>query len=313
MRKHSVNSIVLINSTATNSPSLKALQVSAGAGTLQAVLSMVQACPHLEHLLLYDCGRTDGEILQIVANMQIKRFTVCNYSWGKRTSLSIFVNCLDQRPHLAFLQINKFIFDAAGQFMDVTAVLPRIEVLEKAALVFNKYPSFDFRLRIKEDFDLTVEKLIAPLARFFEDRLEELLVWYPPASVPQLSVFLTKCGPSLAVLELHSHGVEISLLLVIGKHCPLLKFLLLKSKSPDLLQDDGIIAVIRGCSKLQQLTATGAGALTTKTLEAIIENKLRLKTLKLEDFKAVDAALFCQQCKAHSLLPIPHVVFSKTG
>lgn len=289
-------------------PLLETIQATIDTTGLAGIVETIQSCAFLRELILHGCWRcgwdADG-VVCILAFQQIKRLTLGDFDTRRsRQNEILFADMLELRPDLEVLQIDGYRFSSDGHLC-ITGTESNITVLTK---VFNNCSSIG---QLTLDIDLTsnIAELIA--AHDNKSRLRSLTAWCPSNKcTPHITILFSTFGLSLTYLELHGYGVMNKLLHVVSNHCPLLESLCLRPKFAAVLKDTGMIAIVKGCPQLLHLTLLGARAVTIKTLQAMVDHRLHLKTLKLQYVKAIDSDWLRQQYRDQQMLPVPNVLFS---
>lgn len=217
-------------------------------------------------------------------------------------SEDVFADTLELHLDLQYLQVNQCSYSQTDGVLQITAMHLKTDTMRRILTTC----AFVTKLVLNVDLLLDCAMLIAECVG---NSLRALTINCPPDCSPMMDSMLQHCGYGLTSLQLRGYGVDDQLLQVVAQHCPLLEFLLLNSGLSTACTDVGMIAVINGCPHLQHCLVAIAQQITRKTLQAILDRRLRLKTLKLMIFNGATAAWFRTQCKEHQLLPVPVVSF----
>lgn len=305
MKEHPANNLIIPESTPTSWPLLETLEITVDMSWFICIFAIIKLCPSLRELVLYGNGINPQELWKLATCMQIKRLTLRRHNIGTESQFqNLFLSFLERRPDMEHLQFNRLEYSPATGLLDITVVNAHAEMMTRVLTCCPLVSKFYIKAELSSD-------LVEVLAEHLGGRLETLSVWCQPADTTPMSILLARCGPSLTHLRLYDKGVEDTVLRMIGQNCPLLENLHLTPKFASVLSDDGMIAVVKGCPRLLHFSVTVASRLTIKTLQAMIDSRLHLKTLKLNFLKDVDVAWLLQQYKNHGVLPVPHVDFSK--
>lgn len=138
---------------------------------------------------------------------------------------------------------------------------------------------------------------------------------------PELRFTLPCCCPNLLKLELHDVNITDKWLGQIARMCKQLHTLYLHIPYSDELTitDKGMVVLFAECRSLRHLGMSRSNAITYRTLKAMIETDLHLRTVIWTDavgFTQLDIIKFCRVAKEMQFfLPVPVFIkgFSAAG
>lgn len=280
-------------------PCLQTLEITVphrAAAILAIVELFVTACKGLQDLCLAGGFLGLDAVKQLLANKRLRRFAVTSPT---NNDDYLLASAMELRPDMEYLQFGRSQPVSKGvlQVKGVNAtLLARVLDIRSAVhtLLLDGY--------LRDD-----------VARLVAARLSGLLsVSFRADSCEPVETLLAACGPSLKSFKLIAQDmVPAAAPYLIAAHCPLLESLtLVFEQDESVATDDGMSAIFAACPHLKELTLKRIDSITSQALQAILDHKLHLKTLRLLScgFYSRDAVWFRERARECQVLPVPEIV-----
>lgn len=286
------------------------------------IVNAINTCENLRDIHLWSCEFSEEDIAAILALNRLRRFTVDLIS-PSASCCQLLANLTSRFPTMEYL-----CFGSPGSCLH-SLHEGRLELADYAVREINgtlltQILDACSSVRFITIYEAVLQHdAVEVIERKLGSRLERLsMVIHHTPHVDNLQI----CGSLVHWLDLFCWGIADAVLGTIAAHCPLLESLHFKIMPPDSAihlplstTDEGLGMVFSACRNLNELSLshTVHMRITRKTLQTVLDHKLRLKTLNLYGTNCTnieidqhDVQWFRQQVREY-LLPITVVTIAR--
>lgn len=272
-----------------------------------ALLRILHACKSIRELDLTDVSRE--RVHELATFPSVQKLAVRLHDWSDLplSNFSAFAEICERRPDMEFLKIGAYQV-SRNETTTLYLAFGHADVRYLPKVLNSCKPLH--AITISRGSNIRTAEL---LSATFRGQLTSLTCYNLDGG--SIETLLTNFGPMLKQLDLGMRLSKRPFSLIVAT-CPQLVVLALRHY--DLIirsgfDEDDTIAVIRGYPKLKEHTLLFANCLTLtrRTLQTVLDCKLRLRLLKLVEscLSDADAKWFCEQAKDRGLLPVPIAYF----
>lgn len=287
-------------------PLLEVLEVRSA--SLALIIDIVEACISLRDLHLMSSVFSEDDIASILTQRQLRRLTVAKISTSS-INCQRLANLMTLFPDTEYLCLNNM-----GRCLysreDGKLVLGGQCAIDGALM--TQLLDACRSVRFLTIYAAIHDDAAQVITRKLGNRLERFSLFIHQA--PHLDNLQT-CGPLVHLIHLSMCDIADAMLEAIAAHCPLLESLLLMNipgaGTLPSVTDEGLGMLFGACQNLNELSLVHSSCIhiTRKTLQTVVDHKLRLKTLNVygpAHINQHDVDWFRQEVREY-LLPVTTV------
>lgn len=283
-------------------PKLTRLSINAFEVTATLIVQLVRGCRNLRELVLFAYFPTECDLDDILTAGRGQLTSLEVILTGPIIGIATFTSMLTKHPWLQRLKLQANEHNRQTGFLALSLEEDtHIDVVYQLCAACSNVTKLSVRNAIVEEAVANV------LGEAFGQQVIDLELWEFSRRTPKSTEQVISVFPHLRCLSVLSL-IELEQLQCIAKHCKKLEELSLASWKSTSITDEGLQHVLLECSKLKQLAFKSTVCnVTSKSLDAILENRLPLQALhaRAVGYTKVDVIKFRAMAREQQLLPVP--------